>query len=130
MVASVKTIRLNIDASQFQKEAGKINKSLRSIETSARKTRVSMNRIMGMGAIMFYSTAARRVANFGVELALSAEKIGLMSKRMLTLTKDADALDKIVTAANRVGASFDELGKVVGRFAVATRNSFSTDQMI
>jgi len=128
--ATTRVVKLVIDSSQFKKESDKINKNLNNISKSAKKASGAMSRLATIGGALFAANLIRNTAQFGIELALSAEKIDLLSKKMLTLTKDVDALDKVVASANAVGVAFTELGSVVGRFAVATQNAFPVDQML
>lgn len=126
---STRTIRLVLDASDLEKQARRTNESLKKITHSSNRTADALTRLQTAATTLAAVSLADNFARMGVELALSAEKFDLLSKKMVTLTEDTLAMSKTVDMANKLGIAFEDAAGVLGRFSVATKNAFSVDVM-
>jgi len=129
MSGNTRTIRLVLDASDLEQSARRTNQSLAAITNSSNRTADALTRIQTIGASLAVLSLADNFARVGLELALTAEKFDLLSKKMVTLTGDTKSMEKTIAMANNLGIAFEDVAGVLGRFSVATKNAFSVDTM-
>lgn len=130
MAAGIRTIKLTLSASDFRRGVKSVNTSLAGIQTAAAKTQGAVNRLTKVYAGLFALGIVKNFAAFNVEMATSAESVDLLGKKLSTLTDDAEALQKVLDSADRVGVAFEDLGNTVGRFALVTKGAFAVDELL
>ncbi len=129
MAGAIRTIRLTLSAAEIRRGVRSVNKSLLSIDKTTKKVQGSVGLLTKMYGSLFAIGLVRGAAEFAIELAKTSEEMDLMSKKLAQLTGDASALMTVMATADEIGVEFDTLGKIVGRFAVATDKAFSVDTM-
>ncbi|RLE19703.1 MAG: hypothetical protein DRJ65_19865, partial [Acidobacteria bacterium] len=129
MAGAIRIIRLTLSAAEIRRGVRSVNKSLLSIDKTTKRLQKSVSLLTKMYGALFALGLAEGAASFAIELGKSAEAADLMSRKLVQLTGDANAMMVVLEGADRVGIDFDELGKIVGRFGVATDKAFSVDTM-
>lgn len=71
----------------------------------------------------------QRAANLAIELERIAEGVDLLSKKLVHFSGNADALDIIKEKAAEIGASIYDMGRIITRFSITTKNAFSVEEM-
>jgi tape measure domain-containing protein len=130
VAAGIRTIKLTLSASDFRRGVKSVNTSLSGISKHAQRTQTSLNRLTAIYGSLFAVGIIRKFTEFNISMAESAESVDLLSKKLDTLTEDAEALDKVLDSADRVGVGFEDLGSTVGRFALVTKGAFSVDELL
>lgn len=120
--ANTETKKYSKSLTDLERHARSSSKSLLALESASKAVSNVWRIILGyqIGKNLLQSAA-------GIEA--TAQKVDLLNKKLTVLTGEANAFEIVKMTAFDAGIAMDTLGAVVGRFAIASRGVFSTEEM-
>lgn len=117
-------------------ENNKYSKSLSNLEQHARSSNkallaleASSKAVSNIWRVILGYQIGKNLLQSAASIEATAQKVDLLNKKLTVLTGEAHAFDVVKMTAFDAGIAMDTLGAVVGRFAIASRGAFSTEEM-